>query len=87
VRGLLFAWFALVGTVLVGTVLEAQPYVEGGQTRHRFAQTTLGTDARVFGPADAITSGSLQDTRLIIGGTHFWGHADFFCGCASWLEW
>jgi hypothetical protein len=73
VRALLFG-----GLVLAGTVLEAQPYVEGGQTRHRFAQTTLGTDARVFAPADPLTSGSLQDARIIIGGTHFWGHADFF---------
>jgi len=73
VRALVVGWLALAGTVL-----DAQPYVEGGQTRHRFAQTTLGTDARVFAPADPITSGSLQDARLIIGGTHFWGHADFF---------
>jgi hypothetical protein len=68
----------LFGAMCVGPTLGAQPYVEGGQTRHRFAQTTLGTDARVFAPGDPITSGSLQDARLIIGGTHFWGHADLF---------
>lgn len=72
-RGLVFGCLAILGTAL-----EAQPYVDGGRTRHRFAQTTLGTDARAFAAGDALTSGSLQDARLIIGGTHFWGHADFF---------
>lgn len=68
----------LASLTLAATALEAQPYVDGGQTRHRFAQMTLGTDARAFAPGDGVTNGSLQDARLIIGGTHFWGHADFF---------
>jgi hypothetical protein len=64
----------------------SQPYVDGGKTRHRFAQTHFGILQRYF-PG---TSGSLSfpgglmepladlhETRLIIGGMHFWGHADF----------
>jgi hypothetical protein len=56
----------------------AQVYVDGGNTRHRFAQMTLGADARTF-PADGSSvGGTLHEARFIIGGTHFWGHADFF---------
>ncbi|MCC5917356.1 MAG: hypothetical protein JJU02_08505 [Cryomorphaceae bacterium] len=71
--------------------VEAQPYIEGGKTRHRFAQLTLGTDFRRFHSGDAHTYmiddlGLMQqsplnphlENRIIIGGTHFWGHADFF---------
>ncbi len=69
----------------------AQPYIEGGNTRHRFAQFNLGIDQRYFSGAKTSTTmltsnGNLEktklpdlhETRLIIGGTHFWGHADFF---------
>lgn len=61
-----------------GASVGAQPYMESGLTRHRFAQTTVGMDARIFAIGDATADGTLQDARLIIGGTHFWGHADLF---------
>ncbi len=72
-------------------LLSAQAYVDGGNTRHRFAQITLGASQRFYPSggrqwqADAGNSAALQaeafsphqSTRLVIGGTHFWGHADF----------
>lgn len=69
----------------------SQPYVEGGNTRHRFAQLTLGVTSQYYSgqntksyqlnPAGSLESIQLNDqiqTQLIIGGTHFWGHADFY---------
>lgn len=69
----------------------AQVYVEGGKTRHRFAQMTLGGDFLYipsggnsqYGSAflTVLESYELQPQlfpRLTIGGTHFWGHADFY---------
>ncbi len=71
--------------------LSAQPYVDGGKTRHRFAQINFGADVRTFLPLNAETkilsaSGAFEvqtlnpqtETRLIMGGTHFWGHVDFY---------
>lgn len=70
--------------------LSAQVYVEGGRTRHRFAQTTLGIDVgyglagghqnyRLDGTTISGFNGtSYSEARLIIGGLHFWGHADFY---------
>lgn len=59
----------------------AQPYVEGGNTRHRFAQTTVGTSWQYFSNrGTGILSNPLlpaSQANLVIGGTHFWGHADF----------
>jgi uncharacterized membrane protein len=71
---------AIAAVLLLPLLSSAQPYVEGGNTRHRFAQLNLGAGVLhtpaggAIGeePIDANTS-----TRLIIGGTHFWGHADF----------
>ena len=71
-------------------IVIAQPYVEGGTTRHRFAQMNLGVDFRYFsnngcsatntnnGLTYTYTPTSTSEARLIIGGTHFWGHADLF---------
>ncbi len=69
----------------------AQPYVTGGNTRHRFAQTTIGLDYRFYlnyaSESSAInSSGTIEkfklknqdELRLILGATHFWGHADFY---------
>lgn len=69
----------------------AQTYIEGGHTRHRFAQLNLGIDQRFFPNHQTATSfvnasglvekkklDHFTETRLIIGGTHFWGHADFY---------
>ncbi|HCS21545.1 MAG TPA: hypothetical protein DIW47_13460 [Bacteroidetes bacterium] len=77
--------------LLLSPSLFAQPYVVGGKTRHRFAQLNLGTDYRFFpgsGTQSAIIGqdGQLEkfelknqaETRLIISGTHFWGHMDFY---------
>jgi hypothetical protein len=77
--------------ILKSIVFVAQPYVEGGKTRNRFAQINFGLDQRLFfgkGSMSALINplGQLEEfklnnqleTRLIIGGTHFWGHADFY---------
>jgi hypothetical protein len=66
----------------------SQVYTEK-QTRHRFAQLNLGLDVQSsFGGStkylDAL--GNIQSfnltnsfsPRFLIGGTHFWGHADFY---------
>jgi len=73
-----------------GSIL-AQPYVTGGKTRHRFAQLSFGLDYRMFlnggsGSSSLNSSGVVEpfkldnqgEARVIIGGTHFWGHADFY---------
>ena len=57
--------------------LQAQPYVEGGLTRHRFAQLNLGVEVGHFASEGKANLGAAP-IRAIIGGTHFWGHADFF---------
>lgn len=66
----------------------SQPYIAGGKTRHRFAQLNAGIDCRFFPSygtqswtADPVQKTELNpyaESRLLIGGTHFWGHADFF---------
>lgn len=71
-------------------VLSAQPYMEG-RTRHRFAQLNLGADARMYtnkkagsfqldsaGFPHAVKLDPARELRFVIGGTHFWGHADFY---------
>jgi hypothetical protein len=77
----------LAALALLPQAVKAQPYMEGGNTRHRFAQLTLGTDVRCF-PAGGIltypnqplshTHDGFGEGRLVFGGTHFWGHADFY---------
>jgi len=82
---------------LVG-FLNAQPYVEGGNTRHRFAQLNLGVNYRFLSNENTksyeFTNNDYFSKQLnnqnelgvIIGGTHFWGHADFYVlfPIASW---
>jgi len=74
-------------SVLSIKVCFSQVYTEK-QTRHRFAQLTLGLDVEAsFGGntkyrdnAGNINDIHLQSSykpRFVIGGTHFWGHADF----------
>lgn len=81
-----FASLLFIGTTVVDS--QAQVYVEK-QTRHRFAQLTLGADIQssfggqttLFdrtGQSNSIDLPSITRPRLIIGGTHFWGHADFY---------
>lgn len=74
---------------IIGTELSfAQIYVEK-KSRHRFAQLNLGIDIQssFFGDTkykniDGITRSlslkSMYSPRILIGGTHFWGHADFY---------
>ncbi|WP_020568995.1 hypothetical protein [Neolewinella persica] len=75
----------LLITSTFGT-LSAQLYVEK-QSRYRFAQLNFGADVHssiggnaVFtGPSGPhpVSLGTTGAPRLILGGTHFWGHADF----------
>jgi hypothetical protein len=70
--------------------INAQPYVDGGNTRHRFAQLNLGTSYRFLSNENTKSYDIINDDflpqqlknqhelGLIIGGTHFWGHADFY---------
>lgn len=79
----------LVGiTVLINLLATAQVYIEK-KTRHRFAQLNMGLDLQTNaagtssyldegGNLQAMTLISLYKPRFIIGGTHFWGHADFY---------
>ncbi len=66
----------------------AQVYTEK-QTRHRFAQLNVGLDVQTNtqgntnyldseGNTKTMVLNSHFRPRLIIGGTHFWGHADFY---------
>jgi len=78
--------------VVIGFHLSAQPYTTGGKTRHRFAQSTFGFDIRQYSSRGTETwildegvpiSRELiptTESRILIGGTHFWGHADFYIG-------
>ncbi len=66
----------------------SQVYTEK-QTRHRFAQLNLGLDIQsgfggstkyfdAQGSIQTLSLGSNFSPRFLIGGTHFWGHADFY---------
>lgn len=84
-----YLWLSLL-TCIFYVQSTAQPYVEGGQTRHRFAQLLIGADAMFFpasGQAFALDDGGgLSDftpnaalvPRINIAGTHFWGHTNFY---------
>ncbi|MEM7660446.1 MAG: hypothetical protein AAF399_30365 [Bacteroidota bacterium] len=86
----LFSFFLAFFLTAVALRLSAQPYVEGGNTRHRFAQLTVGAEALyTFSggqigllengttPTPSAIPASLRP-RLSIGGTHFWGHAEIY---------
>jgi len=66
----------------------SQVYTEK-QTRHRFAQLNLGLDFQSSfggstkyidqqGNTQSLNLYSSYSPRFLIGGTHFWGHADFY---------
>jgi hypothetical protein len=68
----------------------AQVYIEK-KSRHRFAQLNLGIDfltsfggeSKYIDKSGSIQSIHLENSfspRFLIGGTHFWGHADFYIG-------
>ena len=70
------------------TSITAQVYLEK-QTRHRFAQLNVGVDTQVslggfsysLDQENQINHFSLPAyirPRIILGGLHFWGHADFY---------
>jgi len=74
--------------ILLSQLAFSQVYTEK-QTRHRFAQMHLGLDLETsFGGLTTfineqtnLESLNLKRTilpRFMIGGTHFWGHADFY---------
>ena len=71
-----FCWSRTATLLLLITALAlspafAQPYIEKGDTRFSFAQMYLGLEPQWFPPEGFLPS-------FIIGGTHFWGHADFY---------
>lgn len=66
----------------------SQVYTEK-KTRHRFAQLNLGIDFQSSfggstkyidqqGNTQSLNLNSSYSPRFLIGGTHFWGHADFY---------
>jgi len=74
--------------ILFSISLFSQVYVEK-QTRHRFAQMNMGLDYQTSmgGETTFLNSNEVKETltlsalhkpRFVIGGTHFWGHADFY---------
>jgi len=74
--------------LLITQIGYAQVYVEK-QTRHRFAQLTLGLDFQssfggsskfvdASGKTSTLNLNNNYSPRFLIGGTHFWGHADFY---------
>lgn len=80
--------FVFSCSIFVSSSIIAQLYTEA-QTRHRFAQMTLGVDYQTnFGGSTNYLDSNGQmlsaelpqfhRPRFLIGGTHFWGHADFY---------
>ena len=78
----------VVFVILFVNISHAQVYLDK-QSRHRFAQLHLGLDTEFsFGGVTQYINefNELEDQkiqgnlipRFIIGGTHFWGHADFY---------
>lgn len=63
------------------SMVSAQPYANHENTRHRFAQLTLGTGIRqasLSGLEPYGSNGSVFEQVFHIGGTHFWGHSEFY---------
>ena len=89
-RGNMFSYIrsvVLFALVLCGVPSQAQLFVEK-QTRHRFAQNLLGVDMQTsfggstffqnsVGDIEELDLQSTSRARIVIGGLHFWGHADF----------
>ncbi len=83
--------FGVIAFLLFSLGMQAQPYMVGGNTRHRFAQLNIGFDYRLFLSEQSHTTfinatgikesnhlNNHHEGRIIIGGTHFWGKADFY---------
>jgi len=78
----------ILGLVGIANLCYSQVYTEK-QTRHRFAQLNLGVDFQSSfggstkyidqqGNTQSLNLTSSYAPRFLIGGTHFWGHADFY---------
>ncbi|HCA41701.1 MAG TPA: hypothetical protein DEP28_00445 [Bacteroidetes bacterium] len=78
----------ILGLVGIANLCYSQVYTEK-QTRHRFAQFNLGLDFQSNfggstkyldqqGNTQSLNLNSNYSPRFLIGGTHFWGHADFY---------
>ena len=74
--------------LMMYNLVYSQVYTEK-QTRHRFAQLNLGIDFQSSfggstkyidqeGNTQSLNLNSSYSPRFLIGGTHFWGHADFY---------
>jgi outer membrane protein W len=85
-------FFLCLVLVVTSLAVQAQVFLEK-QTRHRFAQLNVGLDVQGdWGGSTFFTpeAGALEGLdlpfaarpRFIIGGTHFWGHADFYIAIA-----
>ncbi|SFC10983.1 hypothetical protein SAMN05421747_104204 [Parapedobacter composti] len=81
-------FLSLITIVVIAQTGYSQIYTEK-QTRHRFAQLNLGLDVqsglggstRYFdtqGNIQSLSLGNNYSPRFLIGGTHFWGYADFY---------
>lgn len=73
-----FAWVVAFLFLSIASA-KAQVYTQG-KTRHRFAQVNVGTDLRYFPKTKYSPMEAYTEPRIIIGGYHFWGHADFYLG-------
>lgn len=81
-------YLTIIVILLLTSKVYSQVYIEK-QTRHRFAQLNLGFDVQssfsgstkymdVQGNIQSLDFGGSFSPRVLIGGTHFWGHADFY---------
>ncbi len=86
----------ILGLVVVVQIGYAQVYKEK-QTRHRFAQMNLGLDFQSSfggstnyfdeqGNVQSLNLGNTYTPRFLIGGTHFWGHADFYIAIPLYIH-
>jgi len=69
----------ILGLLFLALPLGAQARVDSTERRFRFAETFVGGDVHAIGEGrigDA-TLPFRAAPRLVIGGLHFWGHADF----------
>jgi len=82
-----YSWIHTVFFMVIAMSAHAQVYVEK-QSRHRFAQLNLGLDVATSnggttyytnntGSVEQLSLNPNISPRILIGGTHFWGHADF----------
>lgn len=81
-------YFTILILLLFSQICHAQVYTEK-QTRHRFAQLNVGLDVQssfggstkyldAQGNTQSLNLTSSYSPRFLVGGTHFWGHADFY---------